>query len=155
MAEHACALIHGPRGLLLELRPASARRAPGQLTCFGGSCEPHEDPETALRRELGEELDWQPRRIHASVALYKGPRWVAQFFTIADPLPHPLHCRIPDHHAIWVPWPSLPGVPLSPWHAAVINAWQHGHSRVDLITVPHHPDQHLSSQHETGQDSVL
>ncbi len=33
---------------------------------------------------------------------------------------------------VWAPWPSLPGLPLSPWHAAVLRAVQAGRSRVDL-----------------------
>ncbi len=33
---------------------------------------------------------------------------------------------------VWAPWPSLPGLPLSPWHAAVLQAVQAGRDRVDL-----------------------
>ncbi|TVR47438.1 MAG: NUDIX domain-containing protein [Planctomycetota bacterium] len=137
VCEYACALIVEGDALLLELRPAQARIAAGQCTCFGGACEPGEQPETALRRELREELGWQlpadPSLLQPALDLLKGPRWVARFFTVRNPVPRPTRHLIPGFRALWVPWASLPGIPLSPWHATVLKAWQRGEQRVQLL----------------------
>lgn len=58
----AVALMATPDGrYLMQLRDADpAIILPGHWACFGGSIEPGESAETALRRELLEELDYRP-----------------------------------------------------------------------------------------------
>lgn len=130
--EYACAIISATDGRrLLQLRPAGARHAPGQLTCFGGAREPSESPETCLERELHEELGWVPGSLRPACDLRLGTRFVARFF----------HCTMapgmvprtePGHVALWVPTAALPALPLSPWHRAVLEAVDAGRTVVDL-----------------------
>jgi 8-oxo-dGTP pyrophosphatase MutT (NUDIX family) len=132
--EHACAIIADRRGrLLLQLRPATARHAPGQLVCFGGKREPHEDAGACLARELAEELGMVPElRPGSGVELRKGPRFIALF--TAAPWPDGVRPRPePGFVAVWAPWAALPGLPLSPWHARVLAAAAQGRAQVDLL----------------------
>jgi 8-oxo-dGTP pyrophosphatase MutT (NUDIX family) len=129
--EYACAVIEDDRRrLLLQLRPATARHAAGLLTCFGGRREDGEDADACVRRELAEELHWQPTTLTPCCELWKGPRFIARFyrttFTGGE-----LRTE-PGHHAVWAPWSALPGLPVSPWHAAVFAALIAQHDRVDL-----------------------
>lgn len=135
--EYACALVSQEEQLLLELRPATARRAPGRLTCFGGACEDGEAPAATLIRELDEELGWQVslQRLQPAVDLYKGRRWVARFFSLSGPFPQDVSARQRGHRALWIPWAALAAAPVSPWHAAVLDAWRRGQARVDLLLV--------------------
>lgn len=129
--EYACAVIEDHRRwLLLQLRPADARHAPGLLTCFGGRREPHEDACACVRRELTEELAWQPETLMPCCELWKGPRFIARFFRAAFN-GGVIRTEV-GHHAVWAPWSALAGLPISPWHAAVFAALQAGHERVDL-----------------------
>lgn len=130
--EYACAIINGPDGRrLLQLRPAHARHAPGQLTCFGGAREATETAEACLRRELLEELGWRAGALRPACDLRDGGRFIARFFHCALPLGTPLRTE-PGHLALWVATPSLPGLPLSPWHRAVLTAVDHGLGLVEL-----------------------
>ena len=127
LPEHACALLVDRRGrLVLQLRPAWARHAPSQLTCFGGKREGDETAEACLRRELDEELGWAPELLAGDgLDLRSGERYIARFFACAVPegialRPEPGFAIIHAHAA------SLPGLPLSPWHRTAIGAWRSG-----------------------------
>lgn len=115
-------MIEDGRGrLLLELRPPSAARAAGLLTCFGGACEDGEGAEQALRRELAEELGWQAGELAPCCDLHhRDGRWLARFFRCRWDGAAP-RCE-PGVVPVWAPWASLPGLPLSPWHRAVLDA---------------------------------
>lgn len=131
--DYACAIISAPDGRrLLQLRPLNAQHAAGQLTCFGGRREAKESAESCLRRELHEELAWIPPHIAPQCDLYVGGRFIARFF----------HCPMtagvrlstePGHLAMWVPDLALSGLPLSPWHRAVLTAVDHGARVVELL----------------------
>jgi len=131
--EHCCAIITCPDGrLLLELRPVTAKYAPDRLACFGGKRE-DEDAEQCLRRELREELAWEPAVLGEHVDLWKADRYIARFFA----------CVLPDEIivrpyagacAVRVPRACLGALPLTPWHAAVLTAWTAGNTLVDLAT---------------------
>lgn len=130
--EYACAIITGADGRrLLQLRPAGARHAPGQLTCFGGARDPSETAESCLRRELFEELGWVAGQLHPACDLRQGPRFIARFFHGTMPADTPLRTE-PGHVALWVTTACLPGLPVSPWHRAVLTAVAHGRTLVDL-----------------------
>src|SRR5262245_22856741 len=67
---YVCAILDDLEGrVLLESRPDDARLAAGKLTCFGGLRESGESPEACLRRELCEELHWEPRTLEKRVEL--------------------------------------------------------------------------------------
>jgi 8-oxo-dGTP pyrophosphatase MutT (NUDIX family) len=135
--DYACAVIEDGRGwLLLQLRPAEARYAAGQLTCFGGKREPGEDDLACLRRELVEELGWAPPALEPCCELCKGEHSIARFFRgIAV---GPPRCLEADQLAISAPLSALPALPVSPWHALVLAAILQGRTRVDLAVA--HPD---------------
>jgi len=135
LPEYACAVIEDEHGrLLLQLRPATARLAPDQLTCFGGRREADEDDRTCLARELAEELGWTPAAAHPCCELWRGSCFVARFFRARWDR-RPLRTE-PGHTALWAPWPALPGLPLSPWHAAVLAAVAAGRAEVNLSVAP-------------------
>ena len=131
LPEYACAIISDAGGrLLLQLRPPTARHAPGQLTCFGGRREANEDDLQCLRRELGEELAWTPPALTPVCELWQGRRFIARFFRAPwDGGPLTLEA---DHAAVWAPPSALPGLPVSPWHAAVLAAVADGQQQVRL-----------------------
>jgi 8-oxo-dGTP pyrophosphatase MutT (NUDIX family) len=139
--EYACAVITDARGwLLLQLRPPTARVAASQVTCFGGRREADEDARACLRRELREELGWPAPDGTACCELWRGERFIARFYALRHPSrldrPHQhLHLE-PGHVAIAAPWPSLPGLPVSPWHRRVLAAIASGGNRVDLDGLP-------------------
>ena len=132
LPDYACAIISAPDGYrLLQLRPASARHAAGQLTCFGGRREPKESAETCLLRELNEELAWTATTLFPACELRQGRHFIARFF----------HCPMPrstrfstelGHVALWIPTKALSGLPLSPWHRAVLTAVDRGVGVVEL-----------------------
>jgi 8-oxo-dGTP pyrophosphatase MutT (NUDIX family) len=129
--EHACAVIEDHRGhLLLELRPTTARFAAGRLTCFGGKRDAGESLEHCLRRELREELGWAPDQAPAIACdLWLPDQFVARFYRCHWPTGRQPRC-LPGVVPLWCPWRTLPGLPLSPWHAAVLTAVQRGEQRV-------------------------
>ncbi len=130
--DYACAIISDADGRrLLQLRPLDARHAPGQLTCFGGARDPSETAESCLRRELLEELGWVAGPLRPACDLRQGSRFIARFFHGLMPAGTPLRTE-PRHVALWAPSASLPGLPLSPWHRAVLTAVDRGHTLVEL-----------------------
>jgi len=129
--EYVCAVIRDPDDrLLLELRPAGSTHARNELTCFGGRREPPETAQACLRRELQEELGWNPIDLQPVCDLFAGDRYIAQFFTCSWH-PGPLRTEV-GHIAVWIPRASLAGVPLSPWHRHVLAAIALGHNRCAL-----------------------
>ena len=118
--------------LLLESRPHDARLAAGQLTCFGGRREEEESPEACLRRELREELSWEPRRCQKRIELWVAGDLVAWFYHAVLDVGSDQLCVAPGCRALLVSRQELSSLPLSPWHAAVLRAWLVGKTAVDL-----------------------
>jgi 8-oxo-dGTP pyrophosphatase MutT (NUDIX family) len=121
--DYACAVLRNAAGdFVLQLRPASARLAANQLTCFGGRCEAGETAAACLIRELHEELGWNINSLPPPCAFLRtGPRLIASFYTLF--LPAALVVRTePGFSVIYAPPASLPGLPLSPWHRLVLEA---------------------------------
>src|SRR5262249_21237674 len=79
--KYVCAILEDAEGrLLLERRPDNAQLAAGRLTCFGGRREAAETPEECLRRELREELSWEPQALEKRVELWVADDLVAWFY---------------------------------------------------------------------------
>ena len=133
--EHACALLTDHRGLLvLQVRPAWSTHAAGQLVCFGGKCEPDETVAACLVRELHEEIGWAPAEVPVvGVDLLQGPRFIARFLPLRLPAEVVIRTE-PGFAALRADRRTLPGLPLSPWHRAVIAAWIRGERSVELPT---------------------
>jgi 8-oxo-dGTP pyrophosphatase MutT (NUDIX family) len=130
---YACAILEDAAGrLLLEQRPDDAALAAGMLTCFGGRREAGESPEECLRRELREELGWEPRSFQQKVVLRVGGELVAWFYHAALDVGVNSLCVPAGYKAVLIAPQSLGGHPLSPWHAAVLSAWREGRTNVDL-----------------------
>jgi 8-oxo-dGTP pyrophosphatase MutT (NUDIX family) len=131
--EYACAVIADPESrLLLQLRPATARHAAGQLTCFGGRREEGETAEACLRRELAEELGWQPAALKPGCELWKGRRFIARFYRVQLDVPVEKLAVEAGSRAILASWADLPGLPVSPWHRAALAAIAAGQGKAVL-----------------------
>ncbi|MFN9374452.1 MAG: NUDIX hydrolase [Planctomycetaceae bacterium] len=130
--DYACAIIPAPDPgrIWLEERPATARFAPGLWTCFGGRRERGETPEQCLRRELDEELNWAPRTMAKQVELWVEGQPIAWFFLV-EPAPSATELQPRGSPARDVALGDLARQPVSPWHRAVLLAWQAGRERVD------------------------
>ena len=137
---HTCAILHDASSdeVLMELRPESAKVAPGRLTCFGGKCEAGEAGIECMLRELDEELGgWQPvaapKRI---VELFVDGVLVAWFFYVEAPA-RDARIAFETNRGItgeW--WPVdrlLAANHLSSWHGAAIRAWKQGRDRAHIV----------------------
>ena len=118
--------------MLLESRPDDARLAAGQLTCFGGRREDRETPEECLRRELREELTWEPRTLEQRVALWVAGDLVACFYHGLLNVGIDQLGVASGHNALLVSRLALSDLPVSPWHRAAICAWLEGRTAVEL-----------------------
>jgi len=58
----------GENRVYIQRRSLLRRQLPGAWDIVGGHVEPHETPESALAREVGEETGWQLRRVEAVIA---------------------------------------------------------------------------------------
>lgn len=131
--EHACALLVDERGrLVLQLRPTWVRHAAGLLTCFGGKREEDETAAACLRRELAEETGWRPAQVpDTGVDLRSGERLIARFVPLLLPAGTSIRPE-PGFIEIRADWRTLPALPLSPWHQAVIDGWYAGRTVVEV-----------------------
>jgi len=131
--QYVCAILEDAEGrLLLESRGDDARLAAGKLTCFGGLRETGEAPEACLRRELREELNWEPRTLGKRVELQVAGARVAWFYHAMLDLDINQLRPAPGHEARLVSREELSSFPVSPWHAAALRAWLEGKSVVEL-----------------------
>lgn len=133
--EFCCAILRDARGrYLLEQRPTDKRHASGLLVCFGGKREPNESPEACIRRELREELGWEPgplERVVRLIAFLDGTE-VAWFYRGSAPeFPKP---QEPGVVATWLEATDLvrKGSTLSDWHAVALLAELNGENVVTV-----------------------
>lgn len=133
LPDYCCAILEDPEGqLLLQCRGPDAKHAPGQLTCLGGARKRGEAPEACLRRELWEEIGWTPEHLERRVVLVVEGRLVAWFYRGTLDV-DPVRLRYePGLNVILKTRKELPGLPLSPWHRAAIEAEARGEARVTL-----------------------
>jgi 8-oxo-dGTP pyrophosphatase MutT (NUDIX family) len=125
--QYCCAILEDAGGrLLLESRSDDARLAAGKLTCFGGRREDDESPEACLRRELREELNWEPAGLAKQLELWVGGELIAWFYHAVLDGSFLLERVPPAHKPIFVTRDDLANLPVSPWHAAVLDAWLTG-----------------------------
>jgi 8-oxo-dGTP pyrophosphatase MutT (NUDIX family) len=122
--KYCCCILLDSRGrLVLESRPMSDRHAPGQLTCFGGTMEPHEEPLACLHRELREELGWSPAEVRYALTLHT-PRGDAWFFIAQGPEEGTARALEAGVEIVYVQVQELASLKLSSWHEAALGAWQ-------------------------------
>src|SRR5713226_10692332 len=60
MSDVGALIVSDGKYVLQERDAAPGIRWPGRLGLFGGGAEPGESPESAMRRELAEELEFSP-----------------------------------------------------------------------------------------------
>ena len=70
------------------------------------------------------------RPIGTACALRDGNRLIALFYRCPWDPGQRLRTE-PGVVAVWAPWAALPGLPLSPWHGAVLAAVAGGRSSVE------------------------
>jgi 8-oxo-dGTP pyrophosphatase MutT (NUDIX family) len=130
---YSCLILESLDGrLILERRPASAKRAAGSVTCFGGTREAGETPDECLVRELEEELGWRPVEFTRTVDLWRGGQPLAWFYFAR--FPHedvPAH-REEGHSTLILARSELLVPPVSPWHGAALRAHFSGESSVSV-----------------------
>lgn len=123
---YCCCILVDSRGrLVMESRPLSDRHAPGQLTCFGGTMEQHEEPLACLQRELMEELGWVPASVRYVLTLHtqRGDAW---FYAAQGPEEGTVQALEPGVAVMYVLPEELKRQRLSSWHEAALDAWQRG-----------------------------
>jgi hypothetical protein len=80
---------------------------------------------------LQEELGWSPAALEPVCELRRGSQFIARFFRCQMPHGETLRTE-PEHVPLWAPAAALPGLPVSPWHQAVLAAVALGVTVVDL-----------------------
>jgi 8-oxo-dGTP pyrophosphatase MutT (NUDIX family) len=131
-----CAILRDQRGFyVLERRPLHEIDAPGLLTCFGGTREPHELPEACLRREMLEELGFTLGDISLSVVLItprltsKGTVRVARqawFYRALGPSPGEARALEEGYEAVWLDPRDVEHAPIADWNRLAIMADMRG-----------------------------
>lgn len=92
----AIALLHRQGRWFLQRRGLDASHLPGLWEFPGGKVELGESPETALRRELQEELSWRPMALRA-----------------LEPITHAYADRVVELHPYVAEGPDLPRTSLA------------------------------------------
>lgn len=143
-----------------EVAPAAASTSPPAsptssrpprvhlITCFGGSRERGESPEQCIRRELMEELGWEPGpgKLQPVVRLINiGPKTlrfrggpvkpgtaIAWFYRGRAPRHETTLITEPGYQAVWMTLEELRAAELSSWHRDVIEAELRGLDRVEV-----------------------
>lgn len=144
---YCCVILQDDSGgYFLERRPASAKVAPNQLTCFGGKRDiaTNERPEVCLERELREELgdNWRPlSKPSRAVDLYVDGELIAWFYLAKAPARDAQLSFETERGYSGVWWENDGSIEsrnvkemLSPWHACVFDAFHEGKQRADFVS---------------------
>ena len=125
--------------LLMEVRPRTAARAAGKLTCFGGKLEFSDKTAiSGLLRELQEELGWSPKRSPKRVVdLYVDGELIAWFYYAEAPARDTGLKTEPGRSHVWRLMDDLiADSTLSPWHKVVLESWKLKKRRADFFKKP-------------------